>query len=145
LTELDGITKTGNVVAYVVGGHINMSPSEGFGYRALAGKWDLDCPDTHACNTNGFQKAYGAYIEPSYRWSLGGPLDSSIGLAARAGVRNDTADVTANASNTVRRYDLLLNYWLSPNAVLKIDYENSKLYTSCKGSSGFNFGMGYQF
>ncbi|MDA9655212.1 hypothetical protein N9T15_02035 [Pelagibacteraceae bacterium] len=144
-TDLDNTPATGNVVANLIGGHINISPSEGFGFRALAGKWDLDCPDTHACNTNGFAKAYGAYIEPSYRWSLGGPLDSSIGIAARAGVRNDKADETANASNKVRRYDLLLNYWLSPNAVLKIDYENSKLYSSGKGSAGYNFGMGYQF
>jgi hypothetical protein len=144
-TDMDNTPATGNVVANLIGGHINMSPTEGFGFRALAGKWDLDCPDTHACNTNGFAKAYGAYIEPSYRWSLGGPLDSSIGIAARAGVRNDKADETANASNKVRRYDLLLNYWLSPNAVLKIDYENSKLYSSGKGSAGYNFGMGYQF
>ena len=50
-----------------------------------------------------------------------------------------------NASNKIRQYDLLLNYWLSPNAVLKIDYENSKTYTDDKGSAGYNFGMGYQF
>ena len=122
-----------------------MSPTEGFGFRAVAGKWDLDCPSTHACATNGFAKQYGGYIEPSYRWSLGGPLDSSIGIAARAGVRNDKADEEQNASNKIRRYDLLVNYWLSPNAVLKIDYENSKLYSSGKGSAGYNFGMGYQF
>jgi hypothetical protein len=144
-TDLDNTPGTGNVTANLIGGHINMSPSEGFGFRAVAGKWDLDCPTTHACNTNGFAKAYGAYMEPSYRWSLGGPLDSSIGIAARAGVRNDKADETANASNKVRRYDLLVNYWLSPNAVLKVDYESSKLYSSGKGSSGLNFGMGYQF
>jgi hypothetical protein len=144
-TDMDNTPATGNVVANLYGGHINMSPSEGFGFRAVAGQWDLDCPTTHACATNGFAKAYGAYVEPSYRWSLGGPLDSSIGVAARAGVRNDKADESANASNKVRRYDLLLNYWLSPGAVLKIDYENSKLYSNGKGSSGFNFGMGYQF
>jgi hypothetical protein len=144
-TDLDNTPATGNVTSNLIGGHINMSPSEGFGFRALAGKWELECPTTHACATNGFAKAYGAYVEPSYRWSIGGPLDSSIGLAVRAGVRNDKADETANASNKVRRYDVLLNYWLSPNAVLKIDYENSKLYSSGKGSAGYNFGMGYQF
>jgi hypothetical protein len=144
-TDMDNTPATGNVEATLWGGHINMSPTEGLGFRALAGQWDLDCPSTHACATNGFKKAYGAYIEPSYRWSLGGPMDSSVGIAARAGVRNDKADESANASNKVRRYDLLLNYWLSPNTVLKVDYESSKLYTSGKGSSGYNFGMGYQF
>ena len=144
-TDMDNTPATGNVSASLIGGHINMSPSEGFGFKAVAGNWDLDCPTTHACATNGFAKAWGGFIEPSYRWSLGGPLDSSIGVAVRAGARNDKADESANASNKVRRYDLLLNYWLSPGAVLKIDYENSKLYTNDKGSSGLNFGMGYQF
>ncbi len=144
-SDMDNTPATGNVRVSLVGGHINMSPSEGFGFRALAGQWDLDCPSTHACYDNGYAAAYGAFIEPSYRWSLGGPMDSSIGIAARAGVRNDKADEKANASNKVRRYDLLLNYWLSPNAVLKIDYENSKTYTDDKGSAGYNFGMGYQF
>ena len=122
-----------------------MSPSEGFGFKALAGEWNLECPTTHACATNGYKKAYGAYVEPSYRVNLGGAMDSSVGVAARVGVRNDKADESANASNKVRRYDLLLNYWLSPNAVLKIDYESSKHYTDGKGSAGYNFGMGYQF
>jgi hypothetical protein len=144
-SDMDNTPATGNVEATLWGGHINMSPSEGFGFRAVAGEWNLECPTTHACATNGFKKAYGAYVEPSYRVSLGGAMDSSIGFAARAGVRNDKADESANASNKVRRYDLLLNYWLSPNAVLKIDYESSKHYTDGKGSAGYNFGMGYQF
>ena len=122
-----------------------MSPTEGFGFKAFGGTWQLDCPSTHACATNGREKIWGAFIEPSYRWSLGGPLDSSIGIGARAGAWNDKADELQNASNKIRQYDLLLNYWLSPNAVLKVDYENQKYYTDNKGTAGWNFGIGYQF
>ena len=43
----------GNVPADLWGGHINMSPTEGFGFRAFGGTWQLDCPSTHACATNG--------------------------------------------------------------------------------------------
>ena len=72
-------------------------------------------------------------------------MDSSIGFAARAGAWNDKAAEEDNSSNKIRQYDLMVNYWLSPNAVLKIDYENQKYYTDNKGTAGYNFGIGYQF
>ena len=150
-TDINNTPGAGNIPADLWGAHLNMSPTEGFGFRAFGGTWNLDCSGTnaagtqHACDTNGRSKVWGAFVEPSYRWSLGGPLDSSIGIGARAGAWNDKADELDNASNKIRQYDLLLNYWLSPNAVLKVDYENQKYYTDNKGSAGWNFGMGYQF
>ena len=144
-TDLNNTPALGNVTADLWGGHFNMSPSEGFGFRAFAGEWNLDCPSTHSCSTNGRSKMWGTYFEPSYRWSLGGPLDSSIGVAFRAGAWNDKADELDNASNKIRQYDYMINYWLSPNAVLKMDYENQKYYTNGKGTSGINLGIGYQF
>ena len=144
-TDMDNTPATGTVSADLWGGHFNMSPSEGFGFRAFGGEWNLDCPSTHACATNGRSKMWGTYVEPSYRWSLGGPLDSSIGVGFRAGAWNDKADELDNASNKIRQYDYMINYWLSPNAVLKMDYENQKYYTNGKGTSGINVGIGYQF
>lgn len=144
-TDINNTAAGGNIPADLWGAHLNMSPSEGFGFRAFGGTWDLDCPTTHACDTNGRAKIWGAFIEPSYRWSLGGPMDSSIGFAARAGAWNDKAMEEDNASNKIRQYDLMMNYWLSPNAVLKVDYENQKYYTDNKGTAGWNFGIGYQF
>ena len=144
-TDLNNTPAEGNIPADLWGGHINMSPTEGFGFKAFAGTWQLDCPSTHACATNGREKVWGAFIEPAYRWSLGGPLDQSIGIAARAGAWNDKADEAQNASNKIRQYDLMLNWWLSPNAVLKVDYENQKYYSNNKGTAGWNFGIGYQF
>ena len=144
-TDINNVPAQGNVPANLWGAHFNMSPSEGIGFRAFAAEWNLDCPSTHACATNGRSKVWGTYVEPSYRWSLGGPMDSSIGIGFRAGVWNDKADEADNASNKIRQYDYMLNYWLSPNAVLKIDYENQKYYTDGKGTSGINLGVGYQF
>ena len=144
-TDINNTPAEGNIPADLTGGHIDMSPSEGMGLRVFAAEWQLDCPSSHACDTNGREKVYGAYIEPSYRWSLGGVMDSSIGIAARASVWNDKASEEDNASNKIRQYDLMINYWFTPNAVLKIDYENQKYYTDDKGTAGWNFGMGYQF
>ena len=77
--------------------------------------------------------------------SLGGPLDSSVGIFTRISYNDEKADSNAaGKSAKVRQYDYGVNYWLSPNAVLKIDYENTKTYSDNKGTHGFNFGMGYQ-
>ena len=144
-TDINNDPAQGNIPADLWGAHINMSPTEGFGFKSVVGSWQLDCPSTHSCATNGREKIWGAFIEPSYRWSIGGALDQSIGIAARAGAWNDKADELQNASNKIRQYDLMLNWWLSPNAVLKVDYENQKYYTNGKGTAGWNFGIGYQF
>ena len=74
----------------------------------------------------------GCFLEPSYRWSIGGPLDQSIGIAARAGAWNDKADELQNASNKIRQYDLMLNWWLSPNAVLKSTMKTKILILAAK-------------
>ena len=104
---------------------------------ASAGTWNLDCPSNHTCDTNGRENMgciFRAFLQMEYRWST-----RSIQLVARAGAWNDKADESANASNKIRQYDLLLNWWLSPNAVLKVDYENQKYFSSGKGSAGYNF------
>ena len=144
--DFDNTAGNGEISGQMWGGHINMSPTEGFGFRGLYGWWDLDCDTTHACNTNGYEYQWGGYIEPSYRWSIGGAMDSSIGVFTRISLNDEKADPdAAGKSAKVRQYDYGFNYWLSPNAVLKVDYENTKTYSDGKGTHGFNFGMGYQF
>ena len=69
-------------------------------------------------------------------------MDSSIGVGFRAGVWNDKADEADNASNKIRQYDYMLNYWLSPNAVLKIDYENQKILYQWERNFRYKFGSG---
>ena len=74
-------------------------------------------------------------------------MDSSFGVFSRISFNDEKADssTTTGTSAKVRQYDYGFNYWLSPNAVLKVDYENTKTYSDNKGTHGFNFGMGYQF
>ena len=43
-TDINNVPAQGNVPADLWGGHFNMSPSEGFGFRAFAAEWNLDCP-----------------------------------------------------------------------------------------------------
>ena len=40
--------------------------------------------------------------------------------------------------------DFGINYWLTDNAVLKVDWERKKVYGS-EATQGINLGMGYQF
>lgn len=145
--DLDNTAASGEVSGSLWGGHMNMSPSEGFGFRAVYGWWDLDCSEGHACVTNGYAYQWGGYVEPSYRISLGGELDSSIGFWTRVSYNDEKADdsIASKPSAKVRQYDYGVNYWLSPAAVLKVDYESTKTYSDGKGTHGFNFGFGYQF
>ena len=43
-TDLNNVPAAGNIPADLWGAHFNMSPSEGFGFRAFAAEWNLDCP-----------------------------------------------------------------------------------------------------
>ena len=81
----------------------------------------------------------------SYRWGLGGAMDSSVGIAYRYEMNDEKADPDYAGSAKLRQHNVLMNYWLSPNAVLKVDYENTKIYSSGMGTNGYNFGIGYQF
>ena len=55
-TDINNVPAQGNVPADLWGGHFNMSPSEGFGFRAFAAEWNLDCPSTHTCSANSRSK-----------------------------------------------------------------------------------------
>ena len=105
--------------------------------------WNLDCSVPILALLMVDQNL--GYLHRIPQMAVRGAMDSSIGIAFRAGAWNDKADELDNASNKIRQYDYMINYWLSPNAVLKFDYENQKYYTDGKGTSGINVGVGYQF
>ena len=143
--DMDNTAGSGEISANMWGAHVVSSPSEGLGYKALYGWWDLDCDATHVCSTNGYAHQWGGLVETSYRWNLGGAMDSSVGVAYRFEMNDEKADSKVAGSAKLRQHNVLMNYWLSPNAVLKVDYENTKIYSSGKGTNGYNFGIGYQF
>ena len=143
--DLDNTAGSGEISADMWGAHVISSPTEGMGYKALYGWWDLDCDSTHVCSSNGYEYQWGGMAEISYRWGLGGAMDSSVGIAYRYEMNDEKADPDYAGSAKLRQHNVLMNYWLSPNAVLKVDYENTKIYSSGKGTNGYNFGIGYQF
>lgn len=107
---------------------------DAFQLRALYAQWDFD----NAINSiaAGANDQTGFYIEPSYR------VNEKLGLFARyseydnlAGNSNDTA---------VEQFDLGLNYWLHPNVVFKMDYQNQDAPGET-GYDGINLGVGYSF
>lgn len=136
LTDVDGILSEAHVALQ----------RGNWGFRALYARWDIDQKIESALNSNlslnglGRDRQYGYYVEPSYRFN------ERVGVFARfeevderAGSRRGAA-----ADSATRRTLVGLNYWLNPNAVLKLDYqfESDELE---RDLDGFNLGVGWQF
>ena len=128
--------------------HANYMPSRGFGARGFWGQWNLDCPpvltDTNQCAANGRDYQWGGFVEGSYRFDLTG--EQSLGFAVRRAEWDDKAG-TKNATttkNNIQMSTFAMNWWLTPQAVLKADWERKKTYGKT-AVQGFNMGMGYNF
>ena len=130
-----------------------------FQLRALYAEWDFDSAINAYASTaavdytpgdefnlaveaadaqivSGAEKQTGFYIEPSYR------IGDKIGLFARY---SEYDNLAGSATNTVvEQFDIGLNYWLHPNVVFKIDYQNQDT-PSETGYDGINMGVGYSF
>ena len=128
--------------------HANYMPSRGFGTRAFYGFWDLDCPpvltDANQCAENGRNHQWGWFTEGSYRFDLTG--EQSLGFFIRRQEWDDKAG-TKNATTTKNNITMSsfgANWWLTDQAVLKVDWERKKTFGS-DSVQGFNMGMGYNF
>ena len=113
-----------------------------FQLRALYAEWDFDSAINNVVINQDGDLALGAdeqtgfYIEPSYR------ISNKIGLFARY---SEYDNLAGSATNTaVEQFDIGLNYWLHPNVVFKIDYQNQDT-PSETGYDGINMGVGYSF
>lgn len=138
------------VTGTLLGLYADYQQKEGFSGRAFWGEWNLDCPaysgSGNTCIQKGFDEQYGYLGELSYRWDLAG--DSSIGTFIRYGVRDDNAGTLSgtNVHNKIKQWDTGINYWITDDAVLKIDFEEqTKDKANQRDSRGMNVGMGYQF
>ncbi|WP_154224077.1 porin [Marinicella rhabdoformis] len=106
----------------------------GFGLRALYAEWNLD--DNVAAVNAAREEQSGFYIEPSYRFGN----SDQFGVFARYSVYNNNA---ADASSKDKKQtDIGMNFWLTPQTVFKIDYQDQKDGAS---NDGFNLGVGYSF
>lgn len=105
-----------------------------FQLRALYAAWDFDT----AINDikQGADEQTGFYIEPSYK------LTDKIGVFARFSEYDNTAG--SSVDSAVEQFDIGINYWLHPNVVFKMDYQDQD-NNSGTGSDGFNIGVGFSY
>jgi hypothetical protein len=105
-----------------------------FQLRALYAAWDFDSAINNV--KEGADEQTGFYIEPSYR------ISDNLGLFARY---SEYDNLAGSATHTaVEQFDIGLNYWLHPNVVFKMDYQNQDT-PSDTGYDGINIGVGYSF
>ena len=105
-----------------------------FQLRALYAAWDFDT----AINDikQGADEQTGFYIKPSYK------LTDKIGVFARFSEYDNTAG--SSVDSAVEQFDIGINYWLHPNVVFKMDYQDQD-NNSGTGSDGFNIGVGFSY
>ncbi len=117
-----------------------------WGLRALYAQWDIDSAIESAANSDlsnnglGRDKQYGYYIEPSYQ------LSEKLGAFLRLERTDERAgsNLAAARDSTTDRTLLGLNYWLTNNTVLKLDYQFENDDRD-RDLDGFNAGIGWQF
>ena len=119
--------------AWLYTGHVSWQ-HKAFGLRALYANWSLDGEGPEEI---GADRQNGWYIEPSWRFN------DKWGVFARynrwdnkAGNKNDTE---------YSQWDIGINYWLHPNVVFKLDYQDQDAPDGKKELDGWNLGVGYQF
>ena len=134
--ELDGLLTEAHVVYQ----------SDPWGLRALWAEWDIDDSIESVANNDfsnnglGRESQYGYYIEPSYRFN------SNFGAFYRFERTNERAasNVAAANDSATSRSLVGFNYWLTDNAVLKLDYQFEDDDMD-RDLDGFNVGIGWQF
>ena len=91
-------------------------------------------------NGLGRDRQYGYYLEPSFQ------LTDKFGLFARYERSDERAGSTlGDARNSASKRSLLgMNYWLTDNVVMKLDYQFED-DDKASDLDGFNLGVGWQF
>ena len=119
--------------AWLYTGHLAWQRGN-FGLRALYADWSLDGEGPEAI---GADRQAGWYVEPSWRFS------ENWGVFARYNSWDNKAGDGAGSEYT--QLDLGVNYWLHPNVVFKLDYQDQDAPAGKKEMDGWNIGVGYQF
>jgi len=103
---------------------------EKLGLRAMYAGWDIDNLQFETVNSD---DPTGWYIEPSWM------LNKNWGVFARySEVDPSRGD---RPTQKTEQIDVGFNYWLTPQVVLKADYQDSRE----DGSDAFNLGVGWSF
>jgi phosphate-selective porin len=105
-----------------------------FGLRALYATWDLDGTGPASI---GADEQTGWYIEPSYQ------VNDRVGFFSRYSSWDNQAASSIDTEYT--QWDMGVNWWLDPQVVVKIDYQDQSVPAGKTELDGFNVGVGYQF
>lgn len=103
--------------------------------RALWASWDVE---GEAFDVVGFDDQEGWYVEPSFK------VSEKLGVFVRYSEYNNNAGISDSIDAEV--WDYGINYWLTPNVVLKADYSdyvNKNLGST--DNDAFNLGLGWSF
>ena len=119
--------------AWLFTGHVSWQ-HKAFGLRALYADWTLNGEGPEAI---GADRQKGWYIEPSWRFN------EKWGVFARYNRWDNKAGNNGDSEYT--QWDLGINYWLHPNVVFKLDYQDQDAPDGKKELDGWNLGVGYQF
>lgn len=106
----------------------------GFGLRALYADWSLDGVGPELI---GADRQKGWFVEPSWRFH------ENWGVFARYNVWDNLAGNVSDSEYT--QWDVGVNFWLHPNVVFKLDYQDQDAPAGKKELDGWNLGVGYQF
>ncbi len=110
----------------------------GFGLRALIAHWDIQ---GQSFEDNDADSQWGAYIEPSYRWSFG---DQAVGVFGRYSHYEFARGAGNSRGGEFDEFTVGVNYWPIANVVLKADYTLIE-QDGEEDNETFNFGVGYSF
>jgi hypothetical protein len=119
--------------AFLYTGHVAWRRGH-FGLRALYADWSLDGAGPEAV---GADRQAGWYIEPSWRFN------EQWGVFARYNQWDNQAGDRIDSAYT--QWDFGVNYWLHPDVVFKLDYQDQDAPMGKKEMDGWNLGVGYQF
>ena len=119
--------------AWLYTGHVAWQRDH-FGLRALYADWDLDGEGPESI---GADRQTGWYIEPSWRFN------EQWGVFARYNAWDNKAGNSSDSEYT--QWDVGVNYWLHPNVVFKLDYQDQDTPDGKSEYDGWNLGVGYQF
>ncbi len=138
--------------AYLIETHIDYKHSSGLGLRALYARWDYGKDSSQSFDPGlwGASEVEGWYVEPAYRFDLGGGIPGELGLFVRY-EEFDERD-GGSATGAIKKYvkhemfAVGANWWPTPNVVFKIDGQFEDAPTSKNGTqTGVNLGLGFQF
>ena len=116
----------------------------GWGLRAMYAQWDLDAGTAGVGPVAfGRDEQWGYLIEPSYRFSVPGANgQGTLGVFARHTKFDSKA--SDNTDSEEQSFTIGANYWIHPNVVFKMDYDQVSTQEST-GADRLNVGMGWQF